>query len=244
MDLSPESPPQSGQGAGKPRRVRVWDLPTRVFHWSFALSFAGAWLSADSERLRDVHLLLGYIFAGMLVFRLLWGFVGTRYARFSSFLVGPAKLRAYLASLFSANPQHHVGHNPAGAVAILLLLALGAGVATSGYLTELGLGGEWFEESHELLAGAMLAVVVVHLAGVIVGSLLHRENLAAAMLTGWKRGAQGDGIAGMRYLVGILLVLAVAAFAWSFLGDPPQPGVSSGDFGSVVADRHHRDHDD
>lgn len=170
-----------------PATVKVWDLLVRVFHWSFAACFAGAWLTAESERWRDVHVFLGYTILGLVAFRLLWGLVGPRHARFSSFVRGPAAIARYLRSLLSGRPEHHLGHNPAGAVAIVLLLASALAVIASGWAVYEDFGGHWLEETHEFLAGAMLAVVGVHLAGVAVASWLHRENLVAAMLTGRKK---------------------------------------------------------
>ncbi|MEZ5449519.1 MAG: cytochrome b/b6 domain-containing protein [Thiolinea sp.] len=107
------------------QRILVWDVPTRIFHWAFALSFAGAYLTSESERYADIHYALGYLFAGLLVFRLIWGLVGTRYARFGSFLFAPGQVLTYVRSLLSSAPQHYIGHNPAGALAIVLLLGLG-----------------------------------------------------------------------------------------------------------------------
>jgi cytochrome b len=168
-------------------RVFVWDLPVRLFHWTLALSFAGAFLTAESERWRDVHVVLGYTVLGLVAFRLLWAFVGSRYARLSSFAFGPRAVAAYLKSLLSFRPQHYVGHNPAGSFVIygLVLLALVTGAA--GYATYNDIGGHWLEEFHEGAANVMLTLVVVHVAGVVVSSLLHRENLVKAMLTGYKR---------------------------------------------------------
>jgi len=175
----------------RPATVKVWDILVRLFHWSFAACFAGAWLTAESERWRDVHVALGYTMLGLVAFRLLWGFVGPRHARFSSFVRGPAAIASYLRSLLTPHPEHHLGHNPAGAVAIVLLLGLALLAGTSGWAVYNDLGGEWLEESHEFLAGAMLAVVGVHLAGVAVASWLHRENLVASMLTGRKNDPRG-----------------------------------------------------
>ncbi|MBL0143784.1 MAG: cytochrome b/b6 domain-containing protein [Betaproteobacteria bacterium] len=172
--------------APRPTTVKVWDILLRAFHWSFAACFAGAWLTAESERWRDVHVALGYTMLGLVVFRILWGLVGPRHARFASFVRGPAAVLRYLKSLLAGEPEHHVGHNPAGAIVIVLLLALVALAGFSGWAVYNDAGGKWMEESHEFLAGAMLAVVGVHLAGVVVASWLHRENLALAMLTGRK----------------------------------------------------------
>ncbi|MCB1906583.1 MAG: cytochrome b/b6 domain-containing protein [Rhodocyclaceae bacterium] len=193
-------------------RTRVWDLPTRIFHWSFAATFALAWLTSESEKLADLHLMLGYTFGGLLLFRLIWGILGSRYARFSSFLFQPSALLRYLRSLLSGAPEHHLGHNPAGALAIFLMLGLALAVAISGVATSQDLGGEWLEELHEGAASAMLAVVAIHIAGVIVSSVLHRENLALAMVTGWKQGRAADGIARFHHVLGILLLLAVFGF--------------------------------
>ncbi|MBK6983016.1 MAG: cytochrome b/b6 domain-containing protein [Betaproteobacteria bacterium] len=173
-------------GVVEPRTVKVWDIAIRAFHWSIALCFAGAWLTAESERYRDIHVLLGYTVLGLVAFRLLWGVVGTRHARFANFVRGPAAVAHYLRTLLSGRPERHLGHNPAGAVAIVAMLSLAALAGLSGWALYEDLGGEWLEETHEFLAGAMLAAVGVHLAGVAVASWLHRENLVRAMLTGRK----------------------------------------------------------
>jgi cytochrome b len=167
--------------------IKVWDIATRAFHWLLALSFAGAFATAESERLRDVHVVLGYAVAGLVAFRLLWGFVGPRYARFASFAFGPRAVAAYLRSLLSGAPKHFVGHNPAGSWVIFALLGLAAISALSGYGTYNDMGGHFLEELHEGASEAMLGLVFVHLAGVVVSSLLHRENLVRAMVTGRKR---------------------------------------------------------
>ena len=176
------------------QRILVWDLPTRLFHWLLAATFAGAWLTAESERWRDVHVVLGYTFAGLIAFRLLWGLIGSRYARFSSFVKGPSSVARYLRSLLSRSPEHHVGHNPAGGWAVLALLALGIAAALSGFLTYNDLAGHFMEELHEAAASAMLALVLVHIAAVALSSLLHRENLVLAMITGLKRGLPPQAI--------------------------------------------------
>ncbi len=196
-------------------RILVWDIPTRVFHWSLALSFAGAWLTAESERYRDVHVMLGYTLLGLIAFRLVWGLFGTRYARFGEFVRSPSAAIRYLKSLFTKQPEHHVGHNPAAAIAILVLLALGIASGVSGWMTYNELGGEWLEEGHELFANLMLAVVGVHVVGVIAGSLIHRENLARAMVTGYKQGEPGEGIRKKRLVPALMLLTLLAGF-WGF----------------------------
>ncbi|MDD5393961.1 MAG: cytochrome b/b6 domain-containing protein [Thiothrix sp.] len=201
------------------QRVLVWDVPTRVFHWTLALSFAGAYLTAESERYRDIHVALGYLMLGMIGFRLVWGFAGTAYARFGSFLYKPSAVVGYVRSLFSPQPEHHVGHNPAGGVAIFLLLALGLLLGTSGVLLYWELGDEdLFEELHEISANLMLAVVVVHVAGVLVSSVLHKENLVRAMFTGYKQAANAVSIPRAYAWLGVVMALLSVAFLIIYLG--------------------------
>lgn len=191
------------------QRILVWDLPTRLFHWLLAASFAGAWLTADSERWIAVHLTLGYTFAGLIAFRLVWGFVGSRYARFASFVTGPGPVARYLGSILTFRPQHHVGHNPAGGWAVLALLALGLATALSGYAAY-DSGAHWLEELHEGAASAMLALVLVHIGAVLFSSLVHRENLVRAMWSGFKHGSPAEGIRRKRWIAAGALVVLIA----------------------------------
>jgi cytochrome b len=193
------------------KRILVWDIPTRLFHWLLAASFAGAFLTAESERYRDVHVALGYLLLALIGFRIVWGLVGTRYARFRSFAFRPSQVVSYLRSLLRGSPQHYVGHNPAGSWVIFGLLVLGVLTGVTGYATFNELGGEAFEELHEAVASAMLALVVLHVGGVIVSSLLHRENLVGSMLSGYKFGAASQGIRSARWLTGTLLVAGAMA---------------------------------
>jgi len=192
-------------------RILVWDVPVRLGHWTLAASFALAWLTAESEAWRNVHVAAGYVFAATIVFRLAWGLVGTRYARFSSFVRGPKAVFSYLGSLLTTRPQHWVGHNPAGGWAILALLGLGLVTALSGIAAYNDFGGELFEELHEGAASAALALVGLHLAGVLVGSLAHRENLVRAMLTGYKN---GEPVAAIRRQAWIAAGLQAAWITW------------------------------
>lgn len=168
-------------------RVRVWDLPTRVFHWSLALSFLGAYLLAESERVRHLHVMFGYTVLALVLFRLLWGFFGTRYARFRSFAFGPRAVAHHLKGLARRDSGAYVGHTPAGSWAIWLMLVLALLTGLSGYLHFNEIGGEAMEEAHELAANAWLLVVFVHVAGVIVSSIAERQNLVRAMVTGYKQ---------------------------------------------------------
>ena len=167
-------------------KIRIWDAPTRVFHWLTVLSFSGAYLTAESERWRLIHITLGYTLGALLVFRIVWGVVGTRYARFGNFVRGPGAVGRYLAGLLRGKPLHYLGHNPAGAIAIVLMLAAGVLLVGSGWATYHDVGGNAMSDWHALLGNALLALVGVHLLGVVTASWQHRENLVGAMLTGDK----------------------------------------------------------
>jgi len=211
--------------------VRVWDLPTRLFHWALALAFAGEWLTRDASRL-DVHEFLGYAIGGLILFRLAWGFVGTRWARFASFPLSASAAWYYVRGMLARRPEHHVGHNPAGSWAIYLLLTLAALQVVTGIVAlgaEQRLGplaamptfelGDAAHTAHLVLAYAMLAVVVVHVAGVVVGSLLERQNLVRSMLTGAKHASGTDGVEARRGVAGVMIaLLAVSTFAWFAAG--------------------------
>jgi len=210
-------------GSSVKTSILVWDAPVRVFHWLLVLSFAGAYLTAESERWRLVHVTLGYTLAGLLAFRLLWGVAGTRHARFTNFVRGPAAVMQYMRTMLSGAPAHFTGHNPAGAVAIVLMLAAGLVIAVTGWATYNEVGGEWLSELHEGAANFMLAVVVVHIAGVVLASRLHRENLARSMVTGRKLGALEEGIRGTWWPLALALVLAVLVFWWLQWQGAPTP---------------------
>jgi cytochrome b len=199
------------------QRILVWDLPTRIFHWTLALSFAGAFLTAESERWRDIHVLLGYTVLGLIAFRLAWGIVGTRYVRFVDLVRCFPHVVRYLAQLLRGHAWHFVGHNPAGVVAIALLLLLGIASGVSGWAVYEEIGGDWLEELHKFTSKAMLAVVFVHIAGVLVASYLHSENLIIAMITGRKRGTANQAISSSHPLIAMLLLTALIGFwiwAW------------------------------
>jgi cytochrome b len=201
--------------------VLVWDAPVRVFHWLMVVCFAGAYLTSESETWRLVHVTLGYTMAGLVAFRIVWGLVGTRYARFTAFIRGPRAVMAYLRTLLSDHPQHHTGHNPAGALAIVGMLCLTTAIAASGWAVYNDLAGEWVAELHEVIANTMLLLVGLHIAAVVVSSWVHQENLARAMLTGRKAGSPGQGIQSAWYVVAVVLLMTVLGF-WIYSG-LPQP---------------------
>jgi cytochrome b len=203
----------SASRAERPRTL-VWDAPVRVFHWLMVASFAVAWLSGDSERWKLVHITAGYTMAGLVAFRVLWGLVGTRHARFADFVRGPRAVFSYLGSLVRRQPEHHTGHNPAGGLAVLALLALAVLTAATGWANYNELSGEWLEDVHEALATGMLVLVLVHIAAVVISSRLHRENLVAAMIHGRKPVPPREGIRAPWRSIAAVLLAAVLGFWW------------------------------
>lgn len=238
--------------ASKP--VLVWDAPVRVFHALMVIAFAGAYATAESERYRLVHVTLGYTLAGLIVFRLVWGLVGTRHARFAEFVRGPRAAWRYLRSVLRGCPEEHTGHNPAGALAIVALLALGALTVLSGWANYADLGGEWLEDLHEGAANTMLAVVLMHVVGVVVGSVVHRENLVRAMISGRRPAPAAQGIGRAWRSVAVLLLLGVLGFWWlQWEQAPPaiadaRPAIGEQGAGDArahraKAERRHHEHD-
>lgn len=167
--------------------VKVWDIAVRIFHWSLVVWFVLAWISADEWD--SFHEISGYVVAGLIGFRLLWGLIGSRHARFSDFVVRPSTLIVYLRDSFLNRAKRYLGHNPAGGAMILVLLGSLVVATVSGIVSTSNAfwGVEWVEDLHEVSASIVLVLVLFHLAGVVYSSLAHRENLVKSMFTGKKR---------------------------------------------------------
>jgi cytochrome b len=232
------------QPQAQARKILVWDAPVRLFHWLMVASFAGAWLTAEGERWRLVHVTLGYTMAGLVLFRIVWGLWGTRYAKFSSFVRGPKAVARYVSNLLRGRHEPYAGHNPTGAIAIVALLGLTALVALSGWLMYNDFAGGWLGEAHEAAANAMLALVGAHVAAVAWTSWRLRENLVGAMITGRKAGKPEQGIArDWRGLAAVMLV-AVLGFWWAqWAESPAADGRGASGQTAIVHDRHqHEQH--
>ena len=219
------------------KRILIWDAPTRLFHWLFAISFAVAWLTSESDQWLSVHTFSGYLMLGLIGFRLIWGVAGGHYARFAAFLYSPMTGLAYLRQALSGGGARYIGHNPAGSQAVYLLLALGMTVCITGLFTQGGeeqhgaaaglvsiAVGKILKASHEIMATLMLLLVFWHLAGVAMESWLHQENLPRSMVAGMKD-APDDAPASKPYRwVGALMLAAVMAFGgWWFFYALHQP---------------------
>ena len=170
-----------------PATVKVWDPFVRVFHWSLATLFMVAYVSGDD--IEQVHIAAGYAIAGLIAFRIIWGFIGPRYARFSNFVQSPRQVLSYLRDLAMFRAPRYLGHNPAGGAMIIALLVMLVGTSITGFMmtTDAFWGAKWVEEIHEAFANLTVALVVFHVLGVLLSSFGHRENLVKSMITGWKQ---------------------------------------------------------
>ena len=186
--------------------IKVWDIFVRVFHWGLVGAFAIAFVTED-DFLR-LHVLAGYTIVVLLAIRLIWGFIGTRHARFSTFVRSPRVVLAYLKDRLLLRARRYIGHNPAGGAMILalfvsLFMTLVSGLALLGVeenagplAFSLGWAGDQFadviEETHEFFTNFTLLLILIHVGGVLVESLFHKENLVRAMWTGMKRKSQSN----------------------------------------------------
>jgi len=177
----------TGARASQPATVRVWDPFVRIFHWSLVGLFALAFVTGDETEW--LHLTAGYAIAGLLGLRILWGFVGSRHARFADFVRSPKATVAYLSSVATGRAPRHLGHNPAGGAMVLALIVMITAIAFTGFMmtTDAYWGAEWVEDLHEGLVYATLGLVGLHVSGVVLTGLAHGENLVKAMVTGRKR---------------------------------------------------------
>jgi cytochrome b len=252
MQIIPVFEPAAGSARAAPTARRlVVDAPMRMFHWLFALSFVGAYLTADGEHWRALHVTLGYTMAGLLAFRIVYGLVGPREARISLLwrrLTGmPAWLRSVAQSRSLAAIPWRQGQNLAMALAVAALLAIVVPLTISGYGSYNDwsdvLGGDWLEELHEFFGEALLAVVLIHLALITLLSLLRRRNQALPMLTGRIEGAGPDLVKRNRAWLAGLMLVAVLAFAAMQWRDAPN-GLLAAPASSGAHASHHHDDDD
>jgi len=179
--------------------VKVWDRFVRLAHWTLVTCVLAAWLTGELkiESALPLHEWLGYAALAVIAARLVWGFIGKRYARFSQFIAGPARTFAYARAVVRGGEARYLGHNPLGGWMIVALLATAAAASLTGWLsiTDRYWGVAWVQEAHEMLSDALITLAVLHVAGVVVTSVRHRENLVAAMWSGVKRPPAGDDVA-------------------------------------------------
>lgn len=173
--------------AARSALVKVWDPLVRIFHWSLALLFAAAWYSGG---IWDApHLWTGYAVFALVLARVVWGFIGSRHARFSDFVRGPATTMGYMVNMVRMRAPRYLGHNPAGGAMVVALLAMILVICASGMMmtTDAFWGVEWVDDLHETASTIALVLVGLHVGGVILAGIEHGENLVRAMFTGRKR---------------------------------------------------------
>lgn len=178
------------------RQVLVYDLPTRVFHWLFAgffiTAFAIANLVDDDSARFSLHVLAGLGMVFVIGLRLVWSVVGTQHARLTDLALNPVQLVGYFKGMLSGAGRRWIGHNPASSWAAVAMVGLALGLGITGYLMATGGGNDTLEEAHELMSNAFLVVVLLHIGGVAVHVLRHRDHLQTSMVTGRKQALSSD----------------------------------------------------
>ena len=224
----------------------IWDLPLRLFHWLLALSFGASWASAELRNNTDygidfmlVHMWLGYWMAGLLIFRIGWGFWGPTHARFTSFLRGPSAIGRYLQGLFQPAYQPTAGHNPLGGLAVLAMLSLLVFQVFTGLFTtdDLMFAGPWvpavssslsrrLSGLHESNFDWLVVLVALHLLAIGWYWWRRKANLVLPMITG-RAGTDMSHtpIGSQRLLLALLTALGAAAGVWAIINFAPEPAV-------------------
>ena len=218
------------------QRIRLWDLPTRLFHWLLVLAVIAAVVSGQlGGNLIEVHGKIGLAIVGLIAFRLVWGFAGSTYARFAQFFPTPARIKVYLKGEWRG-----LGHNPLGGLSVFALIFLLTVQVTSGLFSndDIAFVGPLFElidkslsdrlsGIHHLLSNVLIALVVLHVGAVIFHGHFKKDNLVKPMLTGWKEGATGEPARGGG-IIALVVALAIAGLAvygasGAWLPEPPPP---------------------
>ncbi|MDD2942108.1 MAG: cytochrome b/b6 domain-containing protein [bacterium] len=217
----------------------VYDLPTRIFHWLFAILFIvafgiGTYVSDESASF-PLHMLAGATMAFLVLVRIVWGFIGTQHARFSGFALNPLDLISYLKGILTGDKKRWAGHNPASSWAALIMMIIALALASTGILMVTGYKKHIVKEIHELLANGFLIVVIMHIAGVILHSVRHRDNIALSMVDGNKADiAENEIIPDSKKWLGIMLLVMVFAFIGNLFGNYNSPTRTVNIFGKYV----------
>lgn len=201
------------------KKIRVYDLPTTIFHWIFAILFLTAFgitkVVDDESALFTFHMLIGIMLFAVVVWRITWGFVGSKYARFSSFQLNPKDLLIYFRDFFTTKTKRYLGHNPASSWAAIIMFILALGLGLTGYMMAQGTGKDFYEDIHELMANAFIIVVIFHVVGILLHTFRHRDNIGLSMING-KKDALNDepGIIKSHRLAALVFVAFVGLFAF------------------------------
>jgi cytochrome b len=213
------------------KHVLIWDLPLRIFHWLFACTVFASWYTSDQDNnLIDVHMKLGYFALGLLVFRILWGFVGTKHSRFSSFFPTPSRLRLYITDVRNNQVSNTTGHNPLGSLMVFLMIFLISLQAISGLFIndDVFSSGPYYDSVskeiekvmfflHHNVFDVMIAAIAMHLLAIAYYVRVKKQSLILPMITG-KKSAKfvnvTDIINHSKVLLAVILVIAVAVFIY------------------------------
>lgn len=170
-----------------PVTVRVWDPLVRIFHWSLLMAFIAAYATGDEWE--KLHVQIGYVVLGLVAFRLIWGLIGSTHARFTDFIYRPSTTLAFLKDSVAFKAKRYLGHNPAGGAMVIALLVTLSAIGATGYMMTMDAfwGAEWVGELHEAFVTVSLILIALHVAGVLLASFEHKENLVKSMITGRKR---------------------------------------------------------
>ncbi len=199
------------------RQSLVYDLPTRVFHWLFAGLFLTGFIIAktieDDSPWFSYHSIAGLTLGFVVILRIIWGVFGTKYARFSGFALNPMDLVNYFKGILSGDKTRWAGHNPASSWAGVIMMVMAFGLAVTGYFMTSGPDKESFEDIHELFANGFIIVVVLHIAGIVLHTIRHKELIALSMVDGKKAEISLDQtIPSAQSAFGILLIALIVAF--------------------------------
>jgi len=199
------------------RQNLVYDLPTRIFHWLFAGLFLTGFVIAktmdDDSPWFNYHSLAGLTLGFVVLLRLIWGIFGTKHARFSGFALKPTDLVNYFKGILTGEKKRWAGHNPASSWAGIVMMLMALGLAITGYLMTSGPNKETYEDVHELLANGFIIVVVLHIAGIVLHTIRHKEMIGLSMIDGKKADVTSDQtIPSAQSGFGILLIGLVVVF--------------------------------
>jgi cytochrome b len=221
------------------QRQLVYDLPTRLFHWLFAVLFLTAFVIAktvdDDSVWFNYHSLAGLTLGFLVLLRIIWGIFGTQHAKFSGFALNPMDLLGYFKGILSGEKKRWAGHNPASSWAAITMMALAIGLAITGYLMTSGPNKETFEDIHEIFANTFIIVVILHIAGIILHTVRHKEMIGLSMIDGKKSDiSEKDAIESSRSAFGVLLIGLVVAFGIYLFKNYDEPNKTLHFFGTTL----------